>query len=502
MQLENERIATWPAFLQIAAQATGVLIFGMAAALLAGQTSSDGDGLRLAAIGAMVVLALAVAAITHQFRRTMLCGWIVSHSYFRTFSPWTGAPVALTSFDSYVTVSDLFFAVLIGIAIWQRVYLKLQVSPPKARLWIWVLPFLIVAAISIVNAARVDWAVFEVYRLAKLVLELALLAALIREPYDWWLALGAMGAGACFQGLFGVVQLATGSGIVLVGESLQRATATLGHPNTLSSFLGLIWPPFGVLALIPGNPWRRWLGAAAALSILAGIAVAQSRAVWLIAAGQVGLIFLGVIWLRMVPLKRALGLGIVLVTAVLFALIPFASRIQARITDNWDESAEFRTRYNAVALEMYSERPWIGGGPRQFPLRFGAHAYEMYGRAAGIVPAYPVHNFYLLELTEYGAFGALALALFLGAVLFRGFRGIGKLPPVSRAAALGLGVGMVGILIHQLSELVLVLDPNLYCFGLVGFLMASAPAAGAPGRPMAVAWQIECATMPPGTHRE
>jgi O-antigen ligase len=450
----------------------GLATCGLIAVALAPGVSPEKMS-RLAFIAIAIILVLAAGAITRQFRRAMIFGWVLSQSYFRTFS-LAGDPVSLTSFDPYLTVSDVFLVALLGIAVWERVFLKQRRTPQARAMWLWALPFFLTALISMANAERFDWAAFEIFRLAKFLLVLILLRRLIRSSFDWWLAIAALAISGCLQALFGLFQLATRTAIVLAGESAQRALGSMGHPNTFSSYLELVWPVCGILALAPGSPKRRWLAAGASVLMLVGIAVAQSRAVWIVAVGQTMLLLAGAAGLRLVPVKRVLGLAIVLFVTASLMLAPFAPQIERRLISNLRESVEFRDSFDALALRMYLDRPWIGGGPRQFPLRFAPHARELYGSLADKVPPFPVHNFYLLELVEYGPFGLGTFLAFIVAVYVYAARRL-RSPPAVRAATFGICVGIAGILVHQLSELVLILDPNLYTFATMVALLAALP---------------------------
>jgi O-antigen ligase len=463
--------------LTVISQLAVPLCFGLAAWVLIAVAFAPGVNpekmSRLAFIAIAIVLVLVAGAITRQFRRAMIFGWVLSQSYFRTFSP-AGDPVSLTSFDPYLTVSDFFLLALLGVAVWERVFLMQKRTPRGPAMWLWALPFFLTALLSTANAERFDWAAFEIFRLAKLLLVLILLRRLIRSSFDWWLAIAALATSGCLQALFGLFQLATHTAITLAGESAPRALGSMGHPNTFSSYLELIWPVCGILALTPGAPKRRWPAAAASVLMLVGIAVAQSRAVWIVAAGQTMLLLAGAAGLRLVPVKRALGLAIVFFVTGSLTLAPFAPQIERRLFSNLRESVEFRDAFDALALRMYLDRPWIGGGPRQFPLRFAPHARELYGSLADKVPPFPVHNFYLLEMVEYGPFGLGAFLAFIVAVYVYAARRL-RSPPAVRAATFGICVGIAGILVHQLSELVLILDPNLYTFGTMVALLAALP---------------------------
>ena len=363
-------------------------------------------------------------------------------------------------------------------------------KPQGPAIWLWLLPFVVMTLVSTTNAERFDWAAFEIYRLAKLLLAIILLRRLIRSCLSKLKVAHDFHSGDLRLPAVAVWSVPSWPPTrpsfwrrrILAASSL----GSMGHPNAFSSYLEVIWPICGMLAVVPGKAIRRSLAAAAGCAhFMVGIAVAQSRAVWFIAIGQMLLLFAGVIGLRLVPVKRALGLAIVFCMAGALALAPFAPRIERRIVSNWKASTEFRSTFDALALRMYKDRPWIGGGPRQFPLRFAPHAWELYGRLENKIPPFPVHNFYLLELVEYGAFGLGAFVCFIVAVYVYA-AGQLRSPPLIRAVTYGICIGILGILVHQLSELVLILDPNLYTFGTLIALLGLLPLLRQPEQVQAV----------------
>ena len=431
------------------------------------------DNLKLVSSALFVMVAgLAVVLHSGQFRRVILFLFAVSQSYFRTYSI-TGHYVLLTTFDPYWTVCDLLLFTLIGILIWQRVFEHKAASPHPNYLWLWWLPFLLLTILSCANALNMKWAIFEVWRQAKVLLILLTLPPLIRDKKDWYAILAGLGASAGGQALLGVAQLFLGGGVELTGESTIRANGTLGHPNQLSSYIEQIWPIFGMLIMAPRsalgkwNPWLRRASVFISISALAGIAAAQSRAVWFTASLQICAILCSFVLLRRVSVKKVVGsavLGIVLLGA---AALPFSARIASRFEGNLSESVQFREKFNQVAILMILDYPLIGGGPRQFPLHFARRKYALYGRIARLMPDFPVHNLYLLYLEEFGVFGFAAFVFFL-AVMFGSYLfAYRRADLLGRMVILGIVFGFLAMLIHQMSEFVLTLDPNLFTWPIL-----------------------------------
>ena len=462
-------------------------LVSFAAVLVA--TKVDLSNVKLVSLGMLVAIAV-VAVVLHsgQFRRVILFLFVVSQSYFRTYS-LTGHYVFLTTFDPYWTFCDVFLVMLAGIALWQRVFERKPATPRPNYLWLWWLPFLLAITVSCANAINMKWAVFEVWRQAKVFLILLILPTLIRDETDWFVILAALGTSVAGQAWLGVAQLFLGGGVELLGETTIRANGTLGHPNQLSSYIEQIWPIFGVLVLAPRkilgvwNPWLRRGAAFVSVSALVGIGVAQSRAVWFTASLQITAILCCFILMRRANFKRVVGSAVLAVTLVAVAAVPFSARIASRFGGNLQDSVEFREKFDQVAILMYLDHPVIGGGPRQFPLQFARRKYSLYGRVAHRIPDFPVHNLYLLYLDEFGALGFMGFVVFLGTMFGAYVTAYRRCDTFGRMVILGCGFGFLAMLMHEMSEFVLTLDPNLFTWPIIICLATSATLyrAGAPG---------------------
>jgi O-antigen ligase len=480
--MSEEGIEMRSLFPSIGRSSRSIKLAGLCAASLAAVLVAvhvNPENLKLVSIACLAaILVLGVVLHTGQFRRVVLFLFVISQGYFRTYS-LTGHYVLLTTYDGYWTPCDPLLLILVGIAVWQRVFERRPATPRPNFLWLWWLPFLLMTAISCANAINMNWAVFEVWRQTKVLVILLILPTLIRDRKDWFVLLAALGASISGQALLGVAQLFLGGGVELAGESTLRANGTLGHPNQLSSYIELIWPVFGMLILAPRGilgKWNSWLRRAAAfvsVSALMGIAAAQSRAVWFTASLQIAAILCSYILLRRANFKRVVGSAVLAVFLAGAVAIPFSSRIASRFEGNLQESVDFREKFDEVAILMYLDHPVIGGGPRQFPLYFARRKAALYGPVANLIPDFPVHNLYLLYLDEFGAFGFVAFLVFIAGMFGNYLIAYRRCGTFGRMVILGFTFGFVAMLIHQMSEFVLTLDPNLFTWPIIMCLATS-----------------------------
>lgn len=181
-------------------------------------------------------------------------------------------------------------------------------------------------------------------------------------------------------------------------DGYLRAFGTLGHPNMLGAYLGMVIPSLGVLSLRNMMERKRstacGLGLALLLSV-AALGASLSRSNWLATAAGLA-VFLWV-WRR----RRAAilaGLG-----AILMALIALAWRAQT-LTD-----FGIRGHYWNAAWRVFKKNPFFGSGLDTFQL---AHQHERtveYWLAQWAGGPIKAHNELLQILSTQGLFGVTAL---------------------------------------------------------------------------------------------
>jgi O-antigen ligase len=86
-----------------------------------------------------------------------------------------------------------------------------------------------------------------------------------------------------------------------------------------------------------------------------------------------------------------------------------------------------------------------------------------------------VHNLYLLLLAETGILGLGAFLVFLIGALGIGIRAICRTTGDWRGICLGLLVGIIGVLGHQMTEFSLWIDSTWYTFAIVVGMLNNIP---------------------------
>jgi O-antigen ligase len=199
----------------------------------------------------------------------------------------------------------------------------------------------------------------------------------------------------------------------------MRATACLGNPNIVGTFLALHVVVL-LVAAIEVHGVRRWMYAAGAVVGAAGVLFSQTRTAVIGLAAGVVLISIGRSWKRalllVAGLVLALGLALALHMRVVTSLLAIPRAIaQGQL----NVVASERVSAALAAIEMTRDRPITGIGPGTYKYhympyivrveeRYPASLVEQSGTNFG-----ETHNDHLQTLAEIGAVGYL---LFLGIV--------------------------------------------------------------------------------------
>lgn len=196
------------------------------------------------------------------------------------------------------------------------------------------------------------------------------------------------------------------------GKLLLRPYATFPHPNVLGGYLATMLPVIIQYSNYPihklSNKKTPYFTVIIALGIIA-LLLTFSRSAWIIVAGAL----LFVAWRKKTSV-------LVITSMMLVALFLWFRPSTA------DESVVQRARLNEAAISMWQRAPLVGVGLGNFVVELPRQSLNRYGNFLQ-----PVHNIYLLVLSETGILGTL---LFLW-VLNKGIRGAwgttGKLPLIT-----------------------------------------------------------------------
>jgi O-antigen ligase len=445
----------------------------------------------------MLIGPLAAAVIAGVARcgvkETLLFFYVLSITYNRQYYSFNWLHGDLGARGLYWCPSDIFLGLLLIIWLVERARHARQPSPGAATS-AWLLPLLIIATISVLASSEPLGSAMELLRLCKL----ALLLIYLRHNLDERGALAIIAgfaAAVIVQTPISILQALKGSGHegLLTGiaqggdtsEMAHRASGTLGHPNFLAPYLLMVVPGFAATAI---GLWHTRMGVVAIAISLAGavtIVLTQSRAPSILVGLSVPMV-VALLWLRnaLHPL-RAVAVMVAALVASTAVAVPLADAIYRRLTGTLQESVVFRADYNRAAIKMWQTAPMLGVGPNNFVLSLGRYAPILKSMNDSLLETSkaepsntpqrmlaPVHNVYLLILSEMGLLGLFAFAIFLLRAVLLAYRASALAPHPAGIFSCGIFCGFVVQFVQQLVDFSLWWDPILFTFALLMSLCA------------------------------
>jgi len=286
-----------------------------------------------------------------------------------------------------------------------------------------------VAVYKWVRLGELFWFGWYVYKNKKLVKSFLIKIIPIWIVTESILALGQIAKGGSLNGLwwwlgerrfdFNTIGIAK---ISIVDMGLVRAYGTFSHPNSLAGFLlvGLVWwikakrqNPLSLDGL--GTfPLKRatlkniywwcvfWLG-------LMGIFLAGSRTIWVLTFGVI------VFWISKSEFafktKIKFGLLFLVLSLILIKIIDFNYSLE-NFLGGWDENGMMkRGQLNLAAIEMIRESPWVGVGMGNYLVNL-----PDFLKTNHIFWLQPVHNIFLLLVSEIGILGLMGVVWLLAKI--------------------------------------------------------------------------------------
>lgn len=221
------------------------------------------------------------------------------------------------------------------------------------------------------------------------------------------------------------------------GESLSRATATLGHVNQQAVYHVMYTTPLIAFFVVKRHMWKGFALCVIAGSLMA-ILLTFSRSAWLSSFVAILVMLALVFYLRMFSRMAWLVAAFMMVFgSVLMGIV--AQPVYERLVYGDDGATDSRLRMIELAFDLYMKHPFIGVGIGNFseatlkyyPPGYSHGEWLSVGESATVptvgrleVVTYvdpkdgpissplPVHNRYLLFLTELGVIGLLLVAWF------------------------------------------------------------------------------------------
>ena len=265
------------------------------------------------------------------------------------------------------------------------------------------------------------------------------------------------------QFALGAYQFTTRSGpeFFAFGRFL-RAYGTFEQPNPFGGYMGLVAPLALALTLYGRNrelpAWLNWMALAGLVAVTAGIAMSGSRGAWLGAAAAIGMVAVlrgrqGQLILLIVVLLAALagmlgGLDSVPDQIVdrITGFLPLIGGLSTgndipgiEVTDANYANLE-RLAFWQAAADMWSDHLWLGVGIGNYQA-----AYADYSLPKWRVPLGHAHNYYLNVAAETGLIGLSAYLALWAAVIWR----LAKITIQSQSTYVkALALGALGVVIH------------------------------------------------------
>ena len=475
-----------------------VVAIGIAASIVAAQYG-DPTLKKLIKSGMLLTLVGAIVVTRHP-KRVLLFTWVVALSYNRQYYSFDTILGNNGSQGLYWIPADALFAALLAIWVYERVMLNRRQAALSRPVWPWMTPYLAACLASSLASEHMNWGFSEVARLLKFGLILLYFRFNVRKE-EWWILVAAFGFTILVQSTLGVFQVLFNLGSTLtslvsegefqhravnvLGSQRRRASGTLFTPNFLGPYLLLVVPIFLGLMLTARHIVLRVLCGVVTISGLVGIAFTLSRMPWAVIVFELSMLFICLTWWGVVKVKRSVGLLFVYLFLAVVAMLPYAKPIYDRFVGNFKESLDFRTEYNQIALDMWYEGPLLGIGLNHHTRELASHdkgmadlhsEWEQHRRTTHTRADAPVHNLFLLILSETGLLGFLGFLLVIGGTIWIGVRAAAQTQGVWCAVCLALVVAVIGQMIQQTMDFSLWVDPGYYTFAIMIGMLNLAPA--------------------------
>jgi Tol biopolymer transport system component len=322
----------------------------------------------------------------------------------------------------YVTSFDALLLVLYGLWVSEGTFVAdMRAAFSRKILWVPLLGAVLLLPSMLVAGGDTWHSLAELARMAWMYLLFFYVAVRVRSRPMVWAILGGLGVFACVQFVVILLQWKTGGvlGLSFLGVPTQLTSRTtdtseLGRPfGTLVHpvFMGAAMGALGLLSFAFGLTLKRSLTKVAALAITAGCVLCLYLSHTRAALVAFVIVLLGMVVVAIVHQQLAWKTVGRVVLALLIGAAVFFPQLEARFEENFGTghfSEEVTSRYqlNDLAGHMIADHPLLGVGLNNFEVVMGP--YEDHGI---IFINNPVHNLYLLYLSETGMVGLAGLLL-------------------------------------------------------------------------------------------
>jgi O-antigen ligase len=409
-----------------------------------------GRSLYAVAAGSLVAaMFLPLAALIRQPFRRILLAVVLVEMVFAIDVNFSLREEALVGALEGFNVSLTTLAIAGLYASWVIGFLAREPSSPRRVRMNWPLAlYMGCVTVSMLSAYDIELSQFELFLLVQTFLVHMYVASSLPTRQDILFAVALLLIGVVLEGIMVIPSIAMGRDLAFAGITSYfyegRAYGTFGSPNLTASYLALLLAPCAglMLARVSGR-----LKALAMVAFVLGtitLIFTQSRGAWTSFALSMTLLGLTAWWRGYFSLRVPL----LMATAVMVLVLPFASLIGNRITGDDHGSARSRLPLAILASKVIDDHPWLGIGPNNFAVVAQRYVTSEFAGEW----FYVVHTKYLLVWAESGLWALLAFILFLVTTLRHGWRLWRLGDPILAPLALGFTAAILGHMEHMFFD--------------------------------------------------
>jgi putative inorganic carbon (HCO3(-)) transporter len=403
----------------------------------------------------MVILSPFLALSTRYLPRVLLAIVILdipiefgTHLFYRENDAAVGAQGGLSISATTVALSGLYLSWLMRSLVGRRSEARPPLHMSRALLL-----YLLVSAISVIVAADITLALFEVFLLLEASLVYFYVANNVhtREEVSFvvlLLSVACLLEGGLMIAMFFTVTPATAWNLPLKLHAewsnpghFLRLGGTVGSPNVAAGYLSISLASAASVFFTNFKRTYKWLAMAVLGLGVVALILTFSRGGWIALALGVTLMTVAVWRQRGLSWKQPAAV-VVLLTLL---CLPFYSVVSGRLLGDDRGSAESRIPLMHLAFRIVEDNPVLGVGANNFTVAMDRYLTSNFREEF----LFAVHNKYLLVLAETGIGGLLAFLAFLLGTLRQGWRIWSLHDPLLSPIALGFVAGLAGHMVHM-----------------------------------------------------
>jgi len=393
-----------------------------------------------------------------------------------------GAEFAITPSD--LAIGGILFIALLEFFMGKRKLVRLK------GIDILILTMLATLSLSLVNSTYPQFTLLELLRIFKLWIIFVFVRNSIKKWDDLRFIIFVLSLTVLIHSFYGWLQFYFGSSLGLnpleygrtvsreVGklniDGMVRVTGLMGHPNLLAQFILVGYFLFVSMLLVrQPNNWKIYYFFMCSIT-LGLLIITFSRSGW--GAFVIGTMAFTLTYalfvVKKMNLYRYTKIGFTL--AGIFLLLYFVSSnlILERFANARESSILDRIDLLTVALNMTKSHPFLGVGLNNFTEVMTV--YDTVGISRHF-PA-PVHNIYILTLSETGLFGFMLYISFCFALISRLLRNCNRRYSIDiRIVSIGVGSALVVLLASGMLSWGLRGDSLMTTFWVLGAIAYALP---------------------------